>query len=188
MNRYWFKEFPIYVCTSPGRPFEMALWTICCPKLRVILNFYQLMMIKQCVHNIILFTTFKSTYLEKILLICNNWNFIYGNILISFLAFLWQLFWKWPRRGNESTFFLVNMSDSYFGYHYVAENIVWWHHQMETFSVFLALCEGNSPVTGEFPSQRPVMRSFKVFSDLRLNKRLSKQPRGWWFETPSRSL
>ena len=41
---------------------------------------------------------------------------------------------------------------------------------------------------GEFPTQRPVTRSFDVFSDLRLNKRLSKQPSGWWFETPSWSL
>ena len=41
---------------------------------------------------------------------------------------------------------------------------------------------------GEFPSQRPVTRSFVVFFDLRLNKRLSKQPWGWWFETPSWSL
>ena len=64
----------------------------------------------------------------------------------------------------------------------------WWRHQMETFFALLALCEGNSPVTGEFPSQRPVTRSFGVFFDLRLNKRLSKQWRGWWFETPSRSL
>ena len=39
----------------------------------------------------------------------------------------------------------------------------------------LALCVGNSPVTGEFPSQRSVTRSFDVFFDLRLNKRLSKQ-------------
>ena len=43
------------------------------------------------------------------------------------------------------------------------------------------------PVTGEFPSQRPATRSFDVFFDLRLNKPLSKQSRGWWFETPSRS-
>ena len=42
--------------------------------------------------------------------------------------------------------------------------------------------------TGEFPSQRPVTRSFDVFFDLRLNKRLSKQSWGWWFETPSPSL
>ena len=41
---------------------------------------------------------------------------------------------------------------------------------------------------GEFPTQRPVTRSFDVFFDLRLNKRLSKQPWGYWFETPSRSL
>ena len=45
------------------------------------------------------------------------------------------------------------------------------------FSALLAFCAGNSPVTGEFPTQRPVTRSFDVFFDLRLNKRLSKQ---WW--------
>ena len=63
-----------------------------------------------------------------------------------------------------------------------------WHHQMETFSAFLALCEGNSQVTGEFPSQRPVTQSFEVLFDLRLNKRLSKQSRRRWFETPSPPL
>ena len=47
----------------------------------------------------------------------------------------------------------------------------WWRHQMETFSALLAICAGNSPVTGEFPMQRPVMRSFDVFFDLHLNKR-----------------
>ena len=59
---------------------------------------------------------------------------------------------------------------------------------METFSSLLAICDGNSPVPGEFPAQRPVTRSFDVFFDLRLNKRLSKQSQGWWFETPSRPL
>ena len=49
----------------------------------------------------------------------------------------------------------------------------WRRHQMETFSALLALCAGNSLVSGEFPSQRPVTQSF----DLRLNKRLSKNNR-----------
>ena len=66
--------------------------------------------------------------------------------------------------------------------------VSWWRHQMETFSALLAICAGNSPVSGEFPAQRPVTRSFDVFFDLRLNKRLSKQWWGWWFETPSRPL
>ena len=48
----------------------------------------------------------------------------------------------------------------------------WWSHQMETFSALLAICAGNSPVPGEFPTQRPVTRSFDVFFDLRLNLRL----------------
>ena len=63
-----------------------------------------------------------------------------------------------------------------------------WRHQMETFSALLALCAGNPPVPGEFSARRPVTRSFDVFFDLRLNKRLSKQPWEWWFETPSCSL
>ena len=70
----------------------------------------------------------------------------------------------------------------------VERSFTWWRHQMETFSALPALCAGNSPVTGEFPSQRPVTQSFGVSFDLRLNKRLSKQSRGWRFETPSRSL
>ena len=52
----------------------------------------------------------------------------------------------------------------------------------------LAHCVGNSPVTGEFTSQRPVTWSFDVFFDLCLNKLLSKQSRCWWFETPPHSL
>ena len=43
-----------------------------------------------------------------------------------------------------------------------------------------------SPVNS--PHKWPVTRSFDVFFDLCLNKRLSKQSRGWWFETPLGSL
>ena len=66
--------------------------------------------------------------------------------------------------------------------------ISWWRHEMETFSALLAICAINSPVPGEFPAQRPVTSSFDVFFDLRLNKWLSKQSWGWWFETLSRPL
>ena len=38
-----------------------------------------------------------------------------------------------------------------------------WRHQMETFSASQALCQGNPPVAGGFPSQRPVTGSFDVF-------------------------
>ena len=66
--------------------------------------------------------------------------------------------------------------------------ITWWCHQMEPFSTLLDLCARNSPVAGEFPSQKSEPRGFEVFFDLSLNKRLSKQSRRQWFETPSRSL
>ena len=45
----------------------------------------------------------------------------------------------------------------------------WWRHPMEIFSALLAICAGNSSVTGEFPWQRPVTQSFDVFFDLCLN-------------------
>ena len=61
-----------------------------------------------------------------------------------------------------------------------------WRHQMETFSALLPICAGNSPVTGEFPTQRPVTRSFNVFFAQRLNQQLSNGNTG--VETPSRSL
>ena len=38
----------------------------------------------------------------------------------------------------------------------------WWRHQMETISVLLALCAGNSPVSGESPSQTPVTVVFSL--------------------------
>ena len=52
------------------------------------------------------------------------------------------------------------------------------------FRVTGPLC-GEFTGPGEVPAQWPVARSFDVFFDLRLNKRLSKQPWGWWFETPT---
>ena len=55
------------------------------------------------------------------------------------------------------------------------------------FRVAGPLC-GEFTGPGEFPTQKPVTRSFDVLFDLRLNKRLSKQPWGWWFKTPPWSL
>ena len=65
---------------------------------------------------------------------------------------------------------------------------LWWRHQIEGLFALLAICVGNSPVTGEIPTQRPVTWSFDVFFDLRVTKWLNKLSWGWWFETPSSSL
>ena len=43
------------------------------------------------------------------------------------------------------------------------------------FSALLAICAGNSQVTGDFPAQRPVTRSFDIIFDLHLIKRLSRE-------------
>ena len=55
----------------------------------------------------------------------------------------------------------------------------WWRHQTETFSALLPICAGNSPVTGEFPTQRQVTRSFEVFFDLHwINGRVNNREAG----------
>ena len=61
----------------------------------------------------------------------------------------------------------------------------WWRHQMEIISALLTFWVENSPVTGEFPTQRPATQNFDVFFDLHLNKRSSRQSSRRWFETPS---
>ena len=77
--------------------------------------------------------------------------------------------WSYSRllqSGNYFTAHITNIANMYIA-------LTRWRHQMETFSALMALCAGNSPVTGEFPAHSPVTRSFDVFFDLRPNKRLS---------------
>ena len=82
-----------------------------------------------------------------------------------------------------SFIFLLNDSGDIWSQGLRHDDVIKWKH----FPQYWPFAE-NSPVTGEFPSQRPVTRSFDIFFDLRLNKRLSKQSRRWWFEALSRSL
>ena len=127
-------------------------------------------------------------------------------LVISLFLFQFLLYSNWPMlsifhitrqpSNNFRQFFLYNhISHNHVSHSYPIQVFVlirvivtWWRHQMETLSVVLTLCAGNSPVTGEFPAQKPVKRGFDVFFDMRLNKRLGKQSWGWWFETPSCSL
>ena len=113
------------------------------------------------------------------------------------IHYTWEIFKYWQRRNEEQYYFFhfVSFVTSFLSnICWVMEGgserqngiKTWWRHQMETFSAELAICARNSPVTGEFPTQRPVTRSFAVLFDLRLNIRLSIQWRGWWFETPVR--
>ena len=64
---------------------------------------------------------------------------------------------------------------------FVHDDVIKWKH----FPRYWPFGRG---ISGEFPAQRPVTRSFDVFFDLRPNKRLSKHWWGWWFETPPWSL
>ena len=74
-----------------------------------------------------------------------------------------------------------------------------WFIPLPSAAIMMTSSNGNifrvtGPLCGEFtghrwiPLQRPVTRSFGASFDLCLNKRLSKQSWGWWFETPSHPL
>ena len=77
--------------------------------------------------------------------------------------------------------FIQNTNSSFQKYAFENhEDVIKWKH----FPRYWPFVRSNSPVTGEFPAQGPVTRSFDVFFDLRLTKRLSKLLWGWWFETP----
>ena len=96
----------------------------------------------------------------------------------------WLSFARWSL-WNKLTRNLVIYAKDSMGFWWYGS---WWRHQMETFSVLLALCAGKWPVPGEFPAQRPVTRCFDNFLDMSLNKRLRKQSWGWWFETQTHPL
>ena len=68
----------------------------------------------------------------------------------------------------------------YFFFGFKHDDVIKWKH----FPRYWPFVRGN----GEFPTQRPVTRSFDIFFDLCLNKRLRKQWWGWWFVTLSRPL
>ena len=72
--------------------------------------------------------------------------------------------------------------------HKVTISVLMMTSSNENISTLLALCAGNSPVTGEPASQKASDAELWCFNDLRLNKRLSKQSRHRWFETSSLSL
>ena len=64
----------------------------------------------------------------------------------------------------------------------------WWLHQIETFSVLLAICAANSPVTGKFPALKPVAWSFDFFICAWINGWVNNREAGDLRRTPSRPL
>ena len=86
----------------------------------------------------------------------NNSNHIYTNINITIIIqHIQQII---NHQINNKDFSIIHI----YKHTYTCTTSAWWCHQMETSSALLALCAGNSPVTGEFPTQRPVTRRFDV--------------------------
>ena len=115
-------------------------------------------------------TNFRTLYCVALYFVCLlQFQFGHGSSLVKFICFMLK-----P----------ISISTSI----EPCGNVPWWSHQVEIFSALLAICVGNSPVTGDLPAQRRVTRRFGVFFYLRLNKRFIKQSWGWWFEMALCSL
>ena len=78
---------------------------------------------------------------------------------------LWDLRLSFKSCGQQNRFMV-----------FFHDDVIKWKH-LPRYWPFVRGIHRSGP--GEFPSQRPVTRSFNVSFDLRLNKRLSKQSQGW---------
>ena len=96
---------------------------------------------------------------------------------IQRLSIIFISYISYKKYGHQN---YINCYTDSFSYH---DDIIKWKHFPRNWPFVQGI---HRP--GDFPTQRPVMWSFDVFFDLRLNKRLSKQPWGWWFEMPLWSL
>ena len=118
------------------------------------------------IHNIVILGHMCIRYTHWIIFLSGMWWRRQCCVLLDFVPLLSNVF-------TEYTILTFNTAGNTRGSH---DDVI----KMETFSALLALFAGNSPAPGEFPAQRPVMRSFDVFFELRLNKPLNKQSWGWW--------
>ena len=148
---------------------------ICLGKMRII--YWSLCMINKITISSLLYTTLRSA----------SKNFYHTKRCFNGTVLSWGKAARLRRLMHQNTYtwrslFALFVQNCYISSVcnccFFGKTIPGWRHQMETFSALLTLCAGNSPVTGDFPAQRPVTRNFDVFFDLRLNKRLSKQSWG----------
>ena len=117
---------------------------------------------------------------------------VFNERLVTANKDVWQSFWCWLDGGLQKRSFTASAARVTVNKRQT-KHVIFTVSSMMTssngtiFRVTGPLC-GEFTGHGEFPSQKPVARSFDDFFDLCLNKRLSKQSRRRWFETPLGSL
>ena len=112
------------------------------------------------------------------LLLRFHWILFLSLILTIFKYWFWK--WRGPRLGDKLFIGSDNGLVPIRAWHRTDhkalsehDDVIKWKHFPRNWPFV------RGPGPGEFPTQRPVTRSFDVFFDQRLNKRLSKQPWGW---------
>ena len=106
---------------------------------------YKIIKLSGCLH----------VYISCMWWIDENIYIIYVHIAMT----VWNLsIYNHRTRTNNSIWYIYDNAETppkqqpVLKYHMCSNLLLsWWRHQMETFSALLALCEGNSPVTGNSP-------------------------------------
>ena len=193
-NRYICRLWAVSNCKSSNtrlqrvtQPPKLRLWEICWFLLFIVDDFYRRYLSTMDFRMFIYIVS--TTMLKKIGFSCQQFvddpSFKSYDCVMSVNNCWYKWFLIMYMIRSITHHVVVNIDMIGANTHY---QLPWWRHQMDIYTASLALCEGNSPVTCKFPSQRVVTRSFDVFFNLRLNKRLSKPSRRRWFETPPLSL
>ena len=128
----------------------------------------------------------------------SNWNdeLEFLHILFKKWIFVnkWLLHWIYGCFGTQPLHILYHWDVTFWNYIRLLKQ-----HWAFIWKIMMTSSNGNIfRVTGHFcgeftghrwfPAQNPVTRNLDFFFDLRLNKCLSKQWWGWWFETSWRPL
>ena len=131
-----------------------------------------------------------NSYRTQLIMICrcqNGGHLVSVSVLMAYSIFLIHLHIPWALTTLLSITAYKYNSILFENQHFPWRKPMMTSSNENIFRVTDHLC-GEFTGPGEFPTQRPVTRSFDVYFDLRPNKWLSKQSWGWWFETLSCSL
>ena len=87
-----------------------------------------------------------------------KWTVVYGGASCHLFSLAWS-------SGSPNIVMVLLWQHSCWA---IKETMLWWRHQIDTFSTLLALCAGDSPFYPQNPSKRPMARSLDVSFDMKL--------------------
>ena len=132
-----------------------------------------------CTHNKIFFVNYGQACFQSAALFRNSQTTNSINLMKKMSIPVVHVLTKLRAKTYKPPWICITQLVLFFGYDFMP----WWRHQLETFWRYWSLVRETHRSPVDSPSQRPVTRSFDVFFDLRLTKRLNKQSWRRWFLT-----